>query len=64
MLRVDAVGNRLLLGFPSPLWARSLRPQGRQRPRAQYFVPHGWNLVTILTSGGDEPANRVWCGTC
>ena len=28
MLAVGAVGNRVLRGFPSSLWARSLRPWG------------------------------------
>ena len=28
MLAVGAVGNRVLRGFPSALWARSLRPWG------------------------------------
>ena len=28
----DSVGNCILCGFPSPWWARSSRPQGRQRP--------------------------------
>ena len=31
MIAVGAVENCALCSFPSPLWARSLRPQGRQR---------------------------------
>jgi hypothetical protein len=33
MIAVGAVENGVLCRFPSPLWARSLRPQGRQRPQ-------------------------------
>jgi hypothetical protein len=32
MLDGGAVENRALYSFPRPLWTRSLRPQGRQRP--------------------------------
>ena len=32
IMGVGTVGNRVLCGFPSHLWARSPRPQGRQRP--------------------------------
>jgi len=32
MIGVGAVENGGLCSFPSPLWARSWRPQGRQRP--------------------------------
>src|SRR5262249_18993719 len=32
MIGVEAVENCDLCSFPSPLWARSVRPQGRQRP--------------------------------
>ena len=28
----EILGTRVLCGFPSPLWARSVRPQGCQRP--------------------------------
>jgi High-affinity nickel-transport protein len=32
VIGVDAVENCALCSFPSHLWARSVRPQGRQRP--------------------------------
>jgi len=38
--KMMGVGSRVLCGFPRPLWARSLRPQRRRRPRPNCIGPN------------------------
>ena len=47
MMAVGAVGNRVLRGFPSSLWARSLRPWERRRPQ-----PRRWRSAVRSDSVG------------